>query len=114
MYQVWTKQDFQELWELIECDTLAEVEEIIRTNFTHEVEVRVSLPIKYDARIAVKIEAPREEAPARSRTLPAEKEQKQEVSSEASQGGPQEDKGPGGKGVKRHGSGDSGAVSADR
>ncbi|MBU2060067.1 MAG: hypothetical protein KKB38_20345 [Gammaproteobacteria bacterium] len=100
MYQVWTREIYQDLWALNEVDSLQEVEKIIRENFGKDIEVKVSLPVSFEARIAVKVDAPREPAPTRKIEQPVEISTKEETEVATEEGGPEEDKGPRGKSHK--------------
>ena len=101
MYQVWTKAQYEDNWKLTDCPDIAAVEDIIRANFGKEVEVKVSMPVEFDAKIAVKVHAPEDKTirPPLPLTTPPEK--KQEVKSEATEDKTQPDKGAGAKGHRK-------------
>jgi len=98
MYQVWTKEGYEEAWRLTECPDIAAVENIIRDNFGMEVEVKVSTPVEYDARIAVKIHAPKDQPTEKAPPPAPEPEIKEEAQIEATESETKPDKGAGAKG----------------
>lgn len=83
MFQVWTKAEYEDAWRLQECPDVAGVEEIIRSNFGKDNETKITIPVDYDARIAVKIHVPKD-LPQEKPAPPApELEKKQEGKVEA-------------------------------
>lgn len=100
MYEVWTKEGYEVAWHLTECPDIASVEQVIRDNFGKEVEVKVSMPVEFDAKIAVKIHAPKGPAGEPTALAAVETRLKEVVKSEAAKGEAEPDKGAGGS---RHG-----------
>ena len=98
MYQVWTKAEYEDNWKLMECPDIAAVEDIIRAKFGTAVEVKVSTPVEFDARIAIKVHAPEDKLSAKEKFAESVKEPWKEVKSEATQSETEPDKGAGGKG----------------
>ena len=98
MYQVWTKAEYEDNWKLTECPDIAAVEDIIRANFGKEVAVKVSTPVEFDAKIAVKVHAPTGPAGEPTAMAAVEKRLKEVATSEATQSETEPDKGAGGKG----------------
>ena len=97
MYQVWTKAQYEENWKLTECPDIAAVELIIRDNFSKEVEVKVSLPVEFDARITVKVHAPTGPAGEPTAMAAVEKRLKEVEKSEVAKAKAEPGKGPGAK-----------------
>jgi hypothetical protein len=98
MYQVWTKAEYEDNWKLTECPDIAAVEDIIRLNFGKEVSIKVSVPVEFDAKIAVKVHAPEDKLSAKEKFAEGVKEPIKEAKSEATQSETEPDKGAGGKG----------------
>lgn len=78
MYQVWTRAQYEEAWRLTDCRDLPEVEQIIRETFGQDIEVKVSTPVEYDARIAVRIQTPKDQ-PKAALEAPVTPQDKKEV-----------------------------------
>ena len=98
MYQVWTKAEYEDNWKLTECPDIAAVEAVIRANFGTQTVVKVSVPVEFDAKIAVKIFPPPEVIKDRQETEKHIKEIQQEAKSEATEDKAKPDKGTSGKG----------------
>jgi len=86
MYQVWTKAEYEDGWKLTEVQDVAGVEDIIRTNFGKDVAVKVSTPVEFDARIAVKIHEPKVVERVKETPPAPLAEPKKEAKSEAAKG----------------------------
>ena len=110
MYQVWTKEKYNEAWSLTDCPDIAAVEEIIRANFGKEVEVKVSTPVEFDAKIAVKVHAPKVTEIITDLPPAPEPDKKQEVDSEATQSEAEPDKVARGKSDRKVRRGDQAAT----
>ena len=97
MYQVWTKAEYDDNYKLTECPDIAAVEDIIRQTFGSPVTVKVSMPVEFDARIAVKVHAPTGPAGYPTAMAAVENKLKEVVKSEAEKSEAQPDKGTGAK-----------------
>ena len=93
MYQVWTKEVYEEAWRLTDCPDIAAVERVIRDNFGKEVEVKVTTPVEFDAKITVKINAPEEKLSIKERFAKGVEVPIKEVKGEATESETEPDKG---------------------
>jgi len=98
MYQVWTKAQYDDRWELTECPDIAAVELIIRDNFGKEVEVKVSMPVEYCAKIAVKVHAPEGKKSVAEQYVTSIEKSVKEFTGETTKSEAEPDKDTGGKG----------------
>jgi len=98
MYQVWTKDEFGESWNLTECETTARVKESILAATKAGHAIKVSLPMEFSIDVNIKEEPPK--APVKKvKALTARKIKEKEVAErEATESGPAEDQGPGSPG----------------